>query len=149
MQKPTRLEERARAAAAPQQALYDGATFATVLSKRTERDQRFHDGDDSESIKRAAWWRAKILTSSFLVHCRKGAPGGWSQDKLAKALGVTRGYIAQVESLNSTTKAPLELLIQAADVTGTPFSISLPPTDDLASLPNEMQAETKENDQVA
>jgi hypothetical protein len=109
-------------------ALFDRKIFAQTFSDSTKADQKFHDGDDGDGGgKRAAWWRAKILTSSFLVHCRSSARGGaWSQEQLADALGVSRSYIAQVESLNSETKAPLDLLIQAATATGTPFQIGVP-----------------------
>jgi DNA-binding XRE family transcriptional regulator len=117
----------ARRAAAPLYALFDKTTFEKVLAQNTKQNNHLHDGDDGDGGKKAAWWRAKILTSSFLVHCRKSASeAGWTQEQLAQALGVSRSYIAQVESLNSSTKAPLDLLIQAATVTGTPFQISVP-----------------------
>jgi DNA-binding XRE family transcriptional regulator len=134
----TKAARPARRAAAPLYALFDKATFAKVLAKSTKNDRHFHDGGDGGDAKKAAWWRAKILTSSFLVHCRKGASeAGWTQDQLAQALGVSRSYIAQVESLNSSTKAPLDLLIQAATVTGTPFQIGVP--DDLPSTAERIQ----------
>lgn len=122
MPRDGRAPSRILRAAAPQLALNDSATFDTLFSQFVKDDTSFHDGEGGG--KRAAWWRAKILSSSFLVYCRTNV--GWSQVQLAQALGVNKSYIAQVESLNTSTKAPLEFLIQAASVTNTPFKIGLP-----------------------
>lgn len=65
---------------------------------------------------------AKQIASAFLKKVRRER--GLTQEGLAVLVAVTRGYIGQIESLNSDTKAPLEFLVLVARATDIPFSLS-------------------------
>ena len=94
---------------------------SATIETQAERVPANGNRDGGDGKRSPEWIKAKILSSSFLVHCRKTK--GWSQAKLAEALGVSPGYIGQLESLDTGVRAPLEFLVKAARVTGTHFKL--------------------------
>jgi ribosome-binding protein aMBF1 (putative translation factor) len=80
---------------------------------------RHGDGDGDLPDRSVDWYVAKFISAAYLRRCRESK--GWSQRQMAKALGVTAGYIGKMESTSSERHASLDLLLAAARVSGIPF----------------------------